>query len=70
MPVPRTRQPPTVQLIKEINVGQGGCVPKHPDPNLVVACVMCCSAYLVFMSADACLMECSFSLCVNSLILW
>ena len=28
------------------------------------------SAYLVFMSADACLMECSFSLCVRFLILW
>jgi hypothetical protein len=23
----RTRQPPTTQTIKEINVGQGGCVP-------------------------------------------
>ena len=44
-------------------------VAPRPEPSLLLL-VLYCSAYLVFMSADACLMECSFSLCVRFLVLW
>ena len=47
----------------------GGCAIGVAPIFLIDCCCLYCSAYLVFMSADACLMEFSFSLCVNFLIL-
>ena len=59
-----TRQPPTTQTIKKESVWVRGvvCHSTQTQSLTVVACViqynLYCSAYLVFISADACLMEC------------
>ena len=50
---------------KIISVGQGGCVPVTQTHTLtVVVFKLYYSAYLVYMSVDACQMEILFSLCV------
>jgi hypothetical protein len=62
----RTRQPPTALTIKKKLVWVRGVVCRSTQTQslTVVACVILqcipCS-----MSADACLMECSFCLCVS-----
>jgi len=58
----RTRQPPTAQAIRKKLMWVRGVVCRSTQTQslTVVACVIPC-----FMSADACLMKCSFSLCVS-----
>jgi len=64
----RTRQPR--KQLKRNERGSGGLCAIAPGPNpWLLLLVLYCSAYFVFMSADASLMECSFSLCVNSFCL-
>jgi len=62
----RTRQPHTAQTNKKKLIWIRGVVCRSTQtPSLtVVACVIL-QCIPCFMSADACLMECSFSLCVN-----
>jgi len=51
-------------LLGAVAVTPPCAIAPRPNPWLLLL-VLYCSAYLVFMSADACLMECSFSLCVS-----
>ena len=61
-----TRQPPTAQThTRKISVGSGGLCAVAPRPTPLLLLKLLCSAYLVFISVDACLMECSFRLCVR-----
>ena len=68
----RTRQPPTAQTIRKKLMWVRGfvCRSTRTQSLAVLLLVLYCSVYLVFMSADARLMEYSFSLCGNFLILW
>ena len=66
----RTRQSPTAQTIQKLMWVRGVvCRSTRIQSLTVVACVVLqCMPF--FMSADVCLMECSFSLCIKFLILW
>ena len=47
----RTRQPPTVLTHEIPSMGQGFCVPWHPDPHLDCCCSSC-------IAVQSCFYEC------------
>ena len=47
--VARSRQPPPAQTYERKNsVGQGGCVPWHPDLHLDCCCLGCTAVHILF----------------------